>query len=310
MGATATYTDDDAVPRRVLCAGAGSYNARGFGVVLWNEMPGTARGISFLDGRSLAGKAQADERRLSSDAIPGRATHLWFLPQCNALVVLIPEIPRGTRSNGLPHARRYFRNYLHDHSRYAVMDIRSREGDGISYDVTGWRAEPEHEPRKDFSPRFETHPHYQHGILEDLPRRIREIRKIVTDRELGRSTEMSRTIKEVMLGRLGFGDFDTREHVDMQQRFRFEMSWTPGAPEEVAHVIEQWKRYPSDKTGVMLIGDATIHWFDRARSNDAVTLPKYIGEKSSYTIAELADLSEIIAPRVLSMLGTIADPTS
>ncbi|MBS1912759.1 MAG: hypothetical protein JST22_12295 [Bacteroidetes bacterium] len=300
---TGTYVDEESVPRRVLCAGATPYAPEGFGVVLWNEMPGTARGIGYISGTALVQKARAAERSLGNDDIPGWATHLWFLPEQNVLVVLIPKIPRGTRGNGLPQARLYFREYLRRQSRYADVEMLERHDDVASYEVTGWRARPGAALRRDVAPQFDTRPLYRHGILDDLPKRYQDIRKIVTSRELEMDSRVHRDLLEFVLSGIGLGHFDRYEHIAPRQHFRLEVPWQPGSPEEVSELVSAWKRAPSSRTGILFHGEPNVHWLDRARSREDVRLPAGITEQPSYTITDLAEVWAAVEPSVYRMLG-------
>lgn len=266
------------VPRRVYCVTTASDGEGAYGVTLWNESEINDDGVPSISAGDPLKSLDVDLHKVGRDRIPGWPTYLWIVPDRSIVAVLMPNNRRGSRTNGLRHARDYFREYLRYFSKYADPQLTTPVGPEEHYEVdtytdpiTGKSRKPE-----DVLVRFETRQHVQDVQFDELARDYEQIYKIVRAGKMTIDGGDPRTKLGRVMELLSPGppsDINTKK----TKHFKWETEWNPQSPDEVLREIEEWRGWNETsyvdnyRVGVRKKKDSSnVHYFDQALSRQEI----------------------------------------
>ena len=163
----------------------------------------------------------------------GWPTYFWLMPNEAIIAALIPE---GFRGSGIPHARKYFGEYLKVRSGYC------RPG--------GYNRPGSHEPLP-LVPRFETNLARTPGRLDEIANKWEDIRKYVTRTSYEPPRASAAQTSDIQSSiRSWLPESVRRTHVESKRRkprtFDLEADWRPNSRDAVVQVIRAWDDEISD----------------------------------------------------------------
>ena len=250
---TGTFTDARE-PNTVYCTRCTSDNDGNFGVALWNVAPS-------WEGRALhmppSGPVNAVEAQVSNvvaGSAAGWPTYFWMLPRPLLIISLIPE---GFRGSGVPHFRKYFREYLNTRSRFASV----ASDDGLSA-------------------RFETKALRRLGQRTEIADKWPQVRKYVTNTtfeppEAPGPTWRERFTNAMIPQTVGY----SRESGARKPRTsRLEIDWKPESRNDLLEVIEAWddRGYDDNNWAGVKTADGRLYRFDDNLAREPVEVAEEV----------------------------------
>jgi hypothetical protein len=250
---TGTFTDARE-PNTVYCTRSTGDLDGNVGVALWNVAPS-------WEGRALhmppSGRVNAVEAKVSNVATGSAAgwpTYFWMMPGSLLVISLIPE---GFRGSGVPHFRKYFREYLNTRSRF----------------VSGARADG-------LSARFETRALRRPGQRTEIADKWQQVRKYVTNTtfeppETPGPTWRERITNAMIPQTVGYSRNDGPRK---PRTSRLEIDWKPQNRNDLLEVIEAWddRGYDDNNWAGVKTADGRLHRFDDNLCREPVVVAEEI----------------------------------
>lgn len=182
---TGTFNDTHE-PYTVYCIVRADDGNGNYGVVLWNVSPGLNGRAFHLPPSGLVDSIHAAPAPVEEGSTAGWPTYFWIMPGENVIAALIPK---GFRGSGIPHARKYFYEYLRARSGY-------RRGNECFNDYG-------HDEPLPLLPKFETSSLKRAGQVEEIADRWREINKYVTNTSFepphqGQDSQLQQNIRSLI----------------------------------------------------------------------------------------------------------------
>ncbi len=302
---TATFEQSRRMTTQVYCVDTTSDGHGNYGVTLWNRIPSTEEGVAFIDIASTVGNVVADAQDLpGEDTIPGWPAYLWYMPEHETLVSLVPDNMRCFRHTGVPQAREYFLYYLSHHSpRYVAKRRVEDEMTGAVYEIDGYRRSALDDPDPSLTPYFETSPLSFPGLSSDIRKHRTEIRKLVTETPLRTLQPTDTSALDRVLGVLGADTVSRTE--DEKAKYRIIMDWQPKTDRELEDLIDTWQQREdkdNHSIGVQFSGSSKIQWLGRIDGRGVVEISNVLSQKRLWKDEEARDAWEQARPEVAAIL--------
>lgn len=307
---TATFEAEE-VPRRVYCAATASDGNGAYGVTLWNESEINDEGLPSISADDPLKSLDIDLHKVGRNQIPGWPTYLWFVPDKSAVAVLMPNNRRGSRTNGLRHARDYFREYLRCFSKYADPQLVTPVGPEEHYKIDAYTDPTTGTSRKpqEILIRFETRQHIQDAQLDKLVRDYEQIYKIIRAGKMTIDGGDQRTGLGKAMDILSPGP-PSEANNSKTKHFRWETEWSPQAPDDVQHEIDSWREWNESycmdnyRVGVRKARDSSnVHYFDQVLSKQKIeTGSSAIESETVWTEGSLREAWKLVQGHVFRMI--------
>jgi hypothetical protein len=290
-------TSDETDILSVYCVNAFSaVGNTGLGLVLWNEVPHTTKGVLSIPGSKKVGGASANIIPVNEDEIPGWPSHFWLCPKENYIVTLNPEA-RATTSTGIKHFEEYFSNFLKYWSQYCVTISKDESVEEIG--LSGWRK------NKDsglfiYPPSFKIRRIKLPGELDIIRGKRSEIYKYVSHVFLDYKQETHHNFWQKF-----WSMRNQRSPVISQNdkiQFNVETSWEPTL-EELETAIGYAQENPFEQSGVKIHNHSSILWFNKIWASSNFDLSDGLDNVPQWNSAQLEEVWRKIQPLVFEMFS-------
>lgn len=295
---TGTFNDTHE-PHTVYCIVRANDGNGNYGVALWNVSPGLNGRAFHLPPSGLVDSIQAAAAPVEEGSTAGWPTYFWIMPGENVIAALIPN---GFRGSGIPHARKYFYEYLKTRSGYR------RENECFN--------DYGHDKPLPLLPKFETSSLKRAGQVEEIADRWREINKYVTNTSFepphqGQDSQLQQGIRSLIPRAVGSYHDESRGR-KKERAFRLEADWKPDSREAVVDLIGSWDDRVMDDNnwaGVRL-KDGRLYRFDEMECREPVELAAELDVNPNWdrdTMMSIWEEARVAAQSLLSQARRTPD---
>jgi hypothetical protein len=304
VAATATFTDPENIPERVLCSCFVRLSGQGVGMALWYCSPSTEQGVAYIPMDEKPGEIEAAEQRLPTNSIAGWPRYFWIEPEQSIVTALIPSGAVTTAGSGLPSARSYLESYLSYFSSHVVREETSANPSTQENTIKGYRNNENEPPDKTVVPKFKTQPITLPGPIDEIRQQRENIRKFVSTTKISRHMPDVREKWEKAMQYLGWDAFKPPQ--DDNISFRLETAWQPGE-NDLEEVIEKWRqrsREINERAGVRLKGGSGVLWFDRTKCADEIEIDDELENALHWRPRQIEQVIRMAEPQVRQLIAS------
>lgn len=287
---TSTFTSNNE-PNTVYCIGRADDVSGNYGVALWNRSTSWDGAALHLPPAGRVDNIQAEVADVEDGATAGWPSYFWFMPDLYVIVALIPE---GFRGSGIPHARKYFAEYLKTRSGYC------RPG---GFNERGF---PDPLP---YIPRFETTAPRRPGQLEEIAGQWDQITKYVTKTTFeAPPTQQRSSLQRGITGWLPnvVGGSHMESRTRKPRSFKVEADWRPESRDAVVETIRSWDDHGyDDNNWAGVIINNRLYRFDKMTCREPVELSDTLDADPRWDTETLVRIWQDARPKATSLINQV-----
>lgn len=271
---------------------AGDYMA-----TVWNEVPANKDGsVASAPANAPVGRVHQINNKVVPGTIPGFPTFFWLLSQDGLLATVRVESQTVTAQDAF---RAYLERFMASQSVHAVRLPPAAEADDGDITVWGYRGSATHPVTTRVAPRFRTRLHVSPGAIEEIVRRVAEIRTVHRRTQLLREESAAQAAWQKVM-RI------PREIITAQANLRVSMATTLTAP-ELKTLIADWRKrghgMHADDYGFQFKGESGIHWLSGARASTGAVVP--VTREDANQQVDTGALLEVLMHRKQELLAVV-----
>lgn len=268
-----------------------------YGLVLWNQVPATEKGVLSIPAAGTVGNITADATSTGKGRIPGWPSYYWIVPRDKIVVTFVHDNLQGYHSDNMKGFRCYLKMFLTKRSHYCISS-ETEDNERLGWSETGHE-----EDRSKYSIRaaLETKPLMIPYTLDRIRRRRLEIRRVIAEEPLSNAKKEYYESAQKVFKYFGV-NLKSLCNNRKETKFRVISDWNPTS-EELEEAITSFSSESGDRRmGVYFKGEQSPVWFDRIIARKEVTLASSLNAELLWNKKHLIAVHQAAAGKINELL--------